>query len=73
MKIVSIVGARPQFIKVTPVSRAIRDHNAQEKNPQIIEVLVHTGQHYDHRMSQNQQTAPSCMAMAKRHSIFCSI
>ena len=52
MKIVSIVGARPQFIKAAPVSRAIRDHNEKEKNPRIREVLVHTGQHYDHGMSQ---------------------
>ena len=52
MKIVTIVGARPQFIKAAPVSRAIRDHNEKEKNPRITEVLVHTGQHYDHGMSQ---------------------
>jgi len=52
MKIVTIVGARPQFIKAAPVNRAIRDHNDKEKNPRITEVLVHTGQHYDHGMSQ---------------------
>ena len=52
MKIVTIVGARPQFIKAAPVSKAIRDHNEKEKNPWITEVLVHTGQHYDHGMSQ---------------------
>ena len=43
MKVVSIIGARPQFIKCAPVSRALR-HVAQE-------VLVHTGQHYDDSMS----------------------
>jgi UDP-N-acetylglucosamine 2-epimerase len=52
MKIVTIVGARPQFIKAAPVSRAIRGHNEKDRDPRITEVLVHTGQHYDHGMSQ---------------------
>ena len=43
MKIVTVVGARPQFIKAAPVSRALRGPHH--------EVLVHTGQHYDHEMS----------------------
>ncbi|NLG92237.1 MAG: UDP-N-acetylglucosamine 2-epimerase (non-hydrolyzing) [Clostridiales bacterium] len=43
MKIVTVVGARPQFIKASVVSAAL------QKN--CTEVLVHTGQHYDHNMS----------------------
>jgi len=48
IKIVTIVGARPQIIKAAALSRAIKNHF---KN-QINEVIVHTGQHYDHNMSQ---------------------
>ena len=45
MKLISIVGARPQFIKHFPVSKAINECEF------INEVLVHTGQHYDYGMS----------------------
>ncbi|MBN2614403.1 MAG: UDP-N-acetylglucosamine 2-epimerase (non-hydrolyzing) [Bacteroidales bacterium] len=48
MKIVTIIGARPQIIKAAALSRAIRNHFAD----QIKEVIVHTGQHYDVNMSQ---------------------
>jgi len=51
MKIVTVIGARPQFIKSAPVSRAIQDHNIKKPNDQIAEVIVHTGQHYDNNMS----------------------
>ncbi len=44
MKIVSIVGARPEFIQAKPVSQALRGRHR--------EILVHTGQHYDYQMSQ---------------------
>lgn len=53
MKIVTIIGARPQFIKAATVSRAIALHNRNsEGNGCIQEVIVHTGQHYDANMSQ---------------------
>ena len=52
MKIVNIVGARPQFIKLAPVLKAIQRYNEEHKELPIHEVLVHTGQHYDYKMSQ---------------------
>jgi len=45
MKVVTILGARPQFIKAGSVSREIAKHK------EINEVIVHTGQHYDANMS----------------------
>lgn len=52
MKLVDVVGARPQFIKLAPVLLAIKRHNEGHQNTHIDEVLVHTGQHYDYEMSQ---------------------
>lgn len=52
MNLVDIVGARPQFIKVGAVLRAIERHNHAHPDAPIREALVHTGQHYDHDMSQ---------------------
>ena len=51
MKIITIIGARPQFIKAAPVSRAIQNYNLMKPDKQINEIIVHTGQHYDENMS----------------------
>jgi UDP-GlcNAc3NAcA epimerase len=55
MKIVTIVGARPQFIKAGAISRAIKEFNRRPQSRpygkrRIQEILVHTGQHYDYLM-----------------------
>jgi len=62
MKIMSVVGARPNFMKAAPIITVIRDHNSRIPQnragaepglqcPPIQHVLVHTGQHYDEAMS----------------------
>lgn len=48
MKVLTILGARPQFIKAAVVSRAI---SASSQNKKISEIIVHTGQHFDKNMS----------------------
>jgi UDP-GlcNAc3NAcA epimerase len=48
LKIVTIIGARPQIIKAAALSRSIRNKFSE----QITEIIVHTGQHYDANMSQ---------------------
>jgi len=48
LKIITIIGARPQIIKAAAISRAISHHFSES----IQEIIVHTGQHYDNSMSQ---------------------
>ncbi len=48
MRIVTVVGARPQFIKAASIRRAIQKINKRKRR--IQEILVHTGQHYDYMM-----------------------
>ncbi|MBE9569222.1 MAG: UDP-N-acetylglucosamine 2-epimerase, partial [Proteobacteria bacterium] len=53
MKIIFVAGARPNFMKIAPIARAMR----AKSNPQITQItqieykIVHTGQHYDYEMS----------------------
>ena len=50
LKVMTVVGARPQFVKAAALSRAIAIART-DKGEDIVEVLVHTGQHYDYQMS----------------------
>ncbi|MDD3686426.1 MAG: UDP-N-acetylglucosamine 2-epimerase (non-hydrolyzing) [Gudongella sp.] len=52
MKIISVVGARPNFMKVSPFIHSINAYNHEHQNS-IEHLLVHTGQHYDDRMSKS--------------------
>lgn len=45
MKIISVVGARPNFMKIAPIHKELRDQ------PDVTSLIVHTGQHYDENMS----------------------
>ena len=60
MKIISVVGARPNFMKIAPFIKAIEQYNLKGNFPPfggieggINHILLHTGQHYDDRMSQS--------------------
>ncbi|MDA8156633.1 MAG: UDP-N-acetylglucosamine 2-epimerase (non-hydrolyzing) [Actinomycetota bacterium] len=51
MKLISIVGARPQFVKAAVISREIAIYNKKNPDNNIEEIIIHTGQHYDNNMS----------------------
>lgn len=53
-KIISVVGARPNFMKISPFVNAIKVHNKKyaDSGLKIAHILIHTGQHYDVSMSQ---------------------
>jgi len=53
MKVLHVVGARPNFMKIAPIIDAFNNHNRSCRPDQAVQqLLVHTGQHYDHAMSQ---------------------
>ena len=51
MNLLSIVGARPNFMKIAAIARAVDKHNQSSPARRIEHRIVHTGQHYDERMS----------------------
>src|SRR5512135_2802687 len=51
LKILSVVGARPNFMKIAAISEAIKEFNQFSSGATIQHILVHTGQHYDSNMS----------------------
>jgi UDP-N-acetylglucosamine 2-epimerase (non-hydrolysing) len=55
IKLILVVGARPNFMKIAPLIHAIRRHNSLQEDggPHFDYLLVHTGQHYDVRMSES--------------------
>ena len=52
-KIDIVAGARPNFMKIAPIIHAIDDHNLQHPDQSIQYRLIHTGQHYDQKMSES--------------------
>ena len=48
MKIITVIGARPQIIKAAAISREISKNYSNK----ITEIIIHTGQHYDKNMSE---------------------
>lgn len=53
MKIISVVGARPNFMKIAPFINAVNAYNNSNPEKFVNHILLHTGQHYDVRMSES--------------------
>jgi UDP-N-acetylglucosamine 2-epimerase len=53
LKIVTVAAARPNFMKIAPFIAAIAKYNSENRLPKVEHILVHTGQHYDIRMSES--------------------
>jgi UDP-N-acetylglucosamine 2-epimerase (non-hydrolysing) len=53
MKIITVAAARPNFMKIAPFIAAIAKYNSENRIPKVEHILVHTGQHYDIRMSES--------------------
>ena len=51
MKLLSVVGARPNFMKIAPLVAEVAEHNRQHPDAPVQHVLVHSGQHYDPMLS----------------------
>lgn len=51
IRMVTVVGARPQFVKAAALSREVRRGAEDSNGPMVEEIIVHTGQHYDHELS----------------------
>lgn len=52
MRVTVVAGARPNFMKIAPILRAIDKRNASARGSIIEPLIVHTGQHYDYEMSE---------------------
>ena len=52
LKVIVVAAARPNFMKVAPLMKRIAEHNSAPAGPELHAQLVHTGQHYDERMSE---------------------
>jgi UDP-N-acetylglucosamine 2-epimerase (non-hydrolysing) len=51
MKLILVAGARPNFMKIAPILRALNQRNEKDQMNKIDCIVVHTGQHYDYEMS----------------------